>query len=401
MKFLPTLLAGLLGGGIVAAALLLTGVVGDGETKTVVEQTPLQQPSNQNSSPSSGGDKQGLTPKEIYERDAPGVVFVRANVVRQSESPFDLFPQQEQGQSTGSGFFVDKEGYILTNAHVVEGAQRVTIQAGEDDEVEAKIVGRDASNDLALLKVDPKQTKVTPLPLGNSDDVEVGDATVAIGNPFGLDRTLTTGVVSAIQRQITAPNGFQISDVIQTDAAINPGNSGGPLFDSAGKVIGINSQIATGGGGGGNVGIGFAVPINTAKDALQSLKTTGTVKHGFLGITGVAITKQMSDTLKVGSDRGVLVQTVTPGGPAAKAGLKGGHSQVEIDGAQILLGGSIILKIDGKEVEDFEDVTNAVNAKKAGDKIELEVRQPDGKVEKKTITLGERPDQASGGQDPD
>jgi S1-C subfamily serine protease len=203
---------------------------------------------------------------------------VRAQIVQQVEDPFDLFPQQERSISTGSGFLMDRRGFILTNYHVIEGADRatgVTVQFEDNVNHAARVVGVDASNDLALLKVNMAGVPpVNPLPLGDSTTVQVGDPTLAIGNPFGLDRTLTSGIVSALQRQIQAPNGFSIDNVIQTDAPINPGNSGGPLLDATGRVIGINSQIETGQNGTGSVGIAFAVPINTAKEFLPLLAAT-------------------------------------------------------------------------------------------------------------------------------
>src|SRR5256886_5111248 len=252
-------LAALVGGVVVAAGFVALGV-GGGETKTVVQQSSMSPQAV------SEGTK-ALTARDIYKRDAPGVVNVKSEIVQRTQSPFG-FPQDQQGEATGSGFVVDTQGYILTNAHVVDGASQVTVSFEDKKTENAKIVGKDSSTDLALLKVDASGLNLKPLQLGDSGGVQVGDPTIAIGNPFALDRTLTTGVVSALQRQISAPNGFAISNVIQTDAAINPGNSGGPLLDAAGRVIGITSQIATGdgsGGGGGNVGIGFGVTIHTAQ----------------------------------------------------------------------------------------------------------------------------------------
>ena len=232
-------------------------------TTTLVQQAPFGATSNAND-----GDA-GLTAGDIYKRDAPGVVFVRSQIVQRTQSPFDFgLPQEQQGEATGSGFVVDQAGTILTNAHVVNGATKVTVQFQNKQSVEAKVLGKDESTDLALLKVDPTGLRRAPLTLGSSKGVQVGDPAIAIGNPFGLERTLTTGVISAVQRTIQAPNNFEIDDVLQTDAPINPGNSGGPLIDATGKVIGINSQIATGGSASqGSVGIGFAVPIDTAKQA--------------------------------------------------------------------------------------------------------------------------------------
>src|SRR5215210_2553067 len=205
--------------------------LGGGHTTTVVQQAPLH-------GQETSGDG-GLTPRDIYKRTAPGVVFIRAQVVGSSPSPFDFgFPQEQRGEATGSGFVTDKDGTILTNAHVVAGASRVTVQFADKRVREARVVGRDESTDLAVLKVDAPADELTPLALGSSAAIQVGDPTIAIGNPFGLERTLTTGVVSATKRTIRAPDGFEIDGVIQTDAAINPGNSGGPLLDATGRVIG-------------------------------------------------------------------------------------------------------------------------------------------------------------------
>jgi S1-C subfamily serine protease len=229
------------GGLVVAGAFLALGVTGRRTTHTIVEESPIAvMPASRTSN---------LTPHAIYERDAPGVVFVRALVVQQVQDPFDLFPQREQSTSTGSGFLIRSDGLILSNYHVIEGADSstgVSVQFEDGVSRTATVIGEDQNNDLALLRVDMKGVpRVAPLPLGDSSTVRVGDPTLAIGNPFGLDRTLTGGLVSALQRQIQAPNGFAINNVIQTDAPINPGNSGGPLLDATGRVIGINSQIET------------------------------------------------------------------------------------------------------------------------------------------------------------
>ena len=231
------LISGLVGGGLVAVLLLALGLDSNSKTTTtIVQQAPIAADNKD-----AGADASTqFTPRDIYKRDAPGVVFIRATVVQRTQSPFDMFPTEQQGEATGSGFVIDKNGDILTNAHVIDGAVKVTVQFGDNKTVDAKIIGKDVSSDIALLKVDPDGLELHPLSLGSAKDVQVGDPTIAIGNPFGLDRTLTTGVVSALQREIQAPNGFKIDNVIQTDAAINPGNSGGPLLDATGKVIGIN-----------------------------------------------------------------------------------------------------------------------------------------------------------------
>jgi S1-C subfamily serine protease len=213
---------------------------------------------------------------------------------------------------------------------------------------------------------------------------------VAIGNPFGLDRTVTSGIVSALQRQIQAPNGFSISNVIQTDAAINPGNSGGPLINASGEVIGINSQIETGGGGNGNVGIGFSIPINTARSEIQQLETSGSVKHAFLGISGGTITPEIAKALNLPVTEGVTVQSVVKGGPADKAGVEGGNTQATINGAQVSLGGDIITEVNGNKVAGMDEVVELVNKAKPGDEMELTILR-DGNTKTATVTLGDRP----------
>jgi S1-C subfamily serine protease len=249
---------------------------------------------------------------------------------------------------------------------------------------------------VALLKVDAPADQLHPLSLGESSMVEVGDQVVAIGNPFGLDRTVTAGIVSALQRQIQAPNGFSISHVIQTDAAINPGNSGGPLIDSSGSVIGINSQIQTGGSS-GNVGIGFAVPINTAREVVTQIERHGEVKHAFLGISGGSITPDLARALKLPVEEGVLVNEVVKGGPADQAGLEGGDTSATIEGASFRLGGDIITAVDGEKIAGMEEVINAVNSASPGDKLELTVDR-DGETKKIVVTLGVRPASAADSQ---
>jgi S1-C subfamily serine protease len=368
--------AALAGGAVVAVVLVAAGVVGSDTTKTVVEQAPLAKPTVE-------GSARGLTARDIYKRDAPGVAFIRAQIVQQTQSPFDLGPQTQQGTATGSGFVIDKDGNILTNAHVVEGAQKISVSFGNKEQVSARVIGRDVNDDLALIKVDPKGLNLKPLALGDAKSVQVGDPTIAIGNPFGLDRTLTTGVVSALQRKIQAPNGFTIANVIQTDAAINPGNSGGPLLDAAGRVIGINSQIETGGSGNGNVGIGFAVPINTARKVLPQLEK-GNVERGYLGITGATIKPSMNLAVK----QGVLVQTVDPNSGADKAGIKGAQSGGQQ--GQPTPGGDIITKINGNEISGISQLRSAVNGKKPGDKVSLTIVSG-GQTKDVQVTLGAPP----------
>jgi S1-C subfamily serine protease len=385
----------LLGGAVVAifAAIAISAgwVDAKSETTTTVT-TPISAPVD--SQESSGTN----VVNQIYRRDGQGVAFIEATEpAEESSSPFNPFGEEEQrggGIATGSGFLIDTEGHIVTNNHVVEGATKVEVKLGSSDvSHEAEVVGTDPATDVALLKVDVPADQQHPLSLGDSAKVQVGDSVVAIGNPFGLDRTVTAGIVSALQRQIQAPNGFSISHVIQTDAAINPGNSGGPLIDTAGKVIGINSQIQTGGSN-GNVGIGFAVPINTAREVVQQIEEHGEVKHAFIGISGGSVTPAVAKALKLPVEKGVLVNEVVKDGPADKAGVEGGDTKATIEGAQVRLGGDIITEVDGKPIGSMEDVINAVNSAQPGDKMELTLLRGDNETKHVTLTLGVRPNSA-------
>jgi S1-C subfamily serine protease len=387
-RFLSTSFGSAVAGGLVVLicglVLIEAGVVDtsdDSSSAGVAAPTALAQPASDSN--------EGISVHEIYQRDAEGVAFISAQVVQSTESVFG-FPQQQQSTATGSGFLIDEEGHLITNAHVVDGAKSVTVQLGDGDPQEAEIVGTDPSTDIAVLKVDDTQG-VNPLPLGDSSNVQVGDPVVAIGNPFGLDRTVTTGIVSALQRQIQAPNGFSISDVIQTDAAINPGNSGGPLIDAAGQVIGINSQIES--QSGGNVGIGFAVPIKTAADVVSQLEDGGEIHRAYLGITGGDITPDVAQALNLPVEQGVLVEQVLDGGPADDAGIEGASGEATIGGQTVPIGGDIITKVDGKEVTGMDDVISAVNAKEPGDELTFTVSR-DGEQRDVTVKLGDRPAQA-------
>jgi len=382
----------LLGGIVVAAfgwvAIAAGWIHADGSDSTVTVAEPLAAPVNANEEENSGGN----LVNQIYRHDGQGVAFISSELKPEEPSELSPFGESEGGGvATGSGFLIDTEGHIVTNNHVVEGADKVEVKLGSSDKTyTAEVVGTDPATDVALLKVDAPTDSLHPLALGDSSKVEVGEPVVAIGNPFGLDRTVTAGIVSAIQRQIQAPNGFSISHVIQTDAAINPGNSGGPLIDSEGRVIGINSQIQTGGGGNGNVGIGFAVPINTAREVVTQIEEHGEVKHAYLGITGGSITPDLAKALKLPVEEGVLVNEVVKGGPADEAGLKGGNTSATIEGASFRLGGDVITEIDGKKIAGIEDVVNAVNAASPGDKMELTVDRG-GKPKTIAVTLGVRP----------
>jgi putative serine protease PepD len=287
----------------------------------------------------------------IYALASPGVVSIRT------------------GTGSGTGFLVDTQGRIVTNAHVVGGNSRVLVRFGQEQtSLDGKVVGSDPSSDLAVVSIGansvPKSVK--PLQFADSRAVQVGDTAIAIGNPFGLDRTATEGIVSGLGREIKAPNGFQIDAVIQTDAPINPGNSGGPLLDDSGHVIGVNSQIATAGAGGGNLGIGFAVPSNTVRQVVPQLERGSTVKHPWLGV------QTAGDPT---SNSGAQVQSVTPGGPADRAGLQQND---------------VIKGLDGQPIHDPTELSTAIDAKKPGDKIKIEI-QRNGLTQALSATLGVRP----------
>jgi S1-C subfamily serine protease len=381
--------AALLGGAVVAAfgwVAIAAGLIHGDESKTVTVSEPM-------SAPVDAKEEGGANlVNQIYRRDGQGVAFISSRLKPEGPSALSPFGESEGGgTATGSGILIDTEGHVLTNNHVVEGASKVEVKLGASDTTyTAEVVGADPATDIALLQVHAPAGDLHPLALGDSSKVEVGEPVVAIGNPFGLDRTVTSGIVSAIQRQIQAPNGFSISHVIQTDAAINPGNSGGPLIDREGKVIGINSQIQTGGSGDGNVGIGFAVPIDTAREVVKQIEEHGEVKHAYLGISGGSITPDLAKALKLPESEGVLVDEVVKGGPADEAGLKGGDTSATIEGASFRLGGDVITEVNGKKIHGMEDVINAVNAAEPGEKMVLTVDRG-GKTKTITVTLGVRP----------
>jgi S1-C subfamily serine protease len=382
----------MLGGLVVAVVGLIAISAGwveasDGGSSTAATVAPL-------TAPIASHEPATNAVNEIYKRDGPGVAFVEATQPASEEaSPFNPFGEAEAGggTATGSGFVIDTEGHLLTNNHVVEGADKISVKIGASEKsYPAKVVGADPSTDVALLKVDVPAGTLHPLALGDSSKVEVGDPVVAIGNPFGLDSTVTSGIVSALQRQIEAPAGFSISHVIQTDAAINPGNSGGPLIDANGEVIGINSQIETGGGGNGNVGIGFAIPINTAREVANQIEQNGKVEHAYLGISGGTITPEIAKALNLPVEEGVLVAEAVKGGPAAEAGIQGGNTEATIEGASVTLGGDIITELDGKKISGMDELVNIVNGKKTGEEIEVTVLRG-GQQKTVTVKLGNRP----------
>jgi len=391
-SFRNPFVAAVLGGALVAAfgwiAIAAGWIQSEGGTTTVTSAIPTPVASNT----SSDGDTNLVN--QIYKSDGEGVAFIESDIAAQESQSFSPFGEPESqggGTATGSGFVIDDEGHVVTNYHVVANADQVRVKLGDSETAHsAEVVGTDPSTDVAVLEVEAPADQLHPLKLGSSSGVEVGDPVVAIGNPFGLDRTVTSGIVSALQRQIQSPGGYSISNVIQTDAAINPGNSGGPLIDSGGEVIGINSQIQTGGSGNGNVGIGFAVPIDTVRAEIDQLISTGEVEHAYIGISGGSVTPQMAKALNLAVSEGVLVQNVQKDGPADKAGLEAGSTPATVEGAEVSLGGDIITEIDGKKITGMEELIEVINSAEPGDKVELTVVR-DGDTKKIGVTLGKRP----------
>jgi S1-C subfamily serine protease len=376
----------LLGGAIVAVVGLLTiatGLVSTGGGSTTTRTASTAAASSATPAASIETHEGGNTVNEIYKADGPGVAFIESKV--------------SEGIASGSGIVLDDEGHVLTNNHVIEGATEVTVSLeSEGTMYPATVVGTEPNSDLALLKVEAPASKLHPLKLGDSSQMEVGNPVVAIGNPFDLQRTVTSGIVSALQREIQAPDGVTIDNVIQTDAAINPGNSGGPLINSSGEVIGINSQIETGGeGSGGNVGIGFAIPINTAKEEIAQLESGSSDEHGYLGISGASITPELAQAFNLPVEEGVLVQQVEEGGPAAAAGIQGATTAATVQGQEFGLGGDIITAVNGESIADTEELVEKISDSHAGETVELTVNR-EGQSASVSVKLAERPATSAG-----
>ena len=380
-----------LGGGAVGAALVvlvLVLVFDFGEVRQTVVQSATKTPAVYTPATTAG-----QSPEQIYQTLSGGVVMVLSDF---ANAGTDQFGQTQSAQALGTGFVVDKDGYILTNAHVVDEngqqASGVTVVfnkgGSETQRVKGELVGVDVGSDVAVIKVDPSAVALNPLPLGDSSKVAVGEPVVAIGNPLGYDFSITSGIVSATGRSLQAPNGQTIPNGIQTDAAINQGNSGGPLIDANGRVIGINEQIAS--QGGGNDGLGFAVPINTAIRSLEQLKSTGKVQYAWMGVGLQTITSDIASTFNMKTQGGALVEKVYPDSPAAKAGIQAGDQTVTVQGQDFTIGGDVIIAADGQSVTSADELIAFLTQKKPGDQVTLTVER-DGKTQDVTVTLAERP----------
>ncbi len=319
----------------------------------------------------------------VYEKVADGVVNVTSTAV-QMDFFFNAFPTQ----GSASGSIIDTKGHILTNHHVVANAQKLEVTLADGSKWPAKLIGSDPDNDLAVIKIEAPREKLKVISMGNSKSLKIGQKVLAIGNPFGLQRTLTTGIISSLGRTIRSEAGTLIEDVIQTDAAINPGNSGGPLLNSDGEIVGINSAIIS--PTGGSVGIGFAIPVNAAKRVVPELLSKGYVTYPYIGATIQSLIPEMAKHLKLKIERGAMISEVVKGGPADKAGLKGGNQRVQVGNMIVMVGGDIVVKADQKDLKTNDELIHYIREKKPGDTVLLKVFRKDSFIDVK-VTLGERP----------
>jgi S1-C subfamily serine protease len=320
----------------------------------------------------------------VYQKNVGSVVNVTSKVVA-----YDFFEGAVPQEGQGSGFILDAAGHVLTNYHVIEGARQVEVTLHNRKKYSATLVGSDRSHDLAIIQI--KAPDLSPMTLGDSRNLQVGQKVYAIGNPFGLNGTLTSGIVSSI-RSVQEPNGVNIDEAIQTDAAINPGNSGGPLLNSHGEVIGINTMIAGNPGVDQSAGIGFAIPINTAKAVLNDLLTLGRVRRPALGVVTLPISPELAEELSLASGSGLLIVRVTPGGAADQAGLHGGTERAYLGNMPIMIGGDLIVGMDGQPVQDERDLAQMMNNHRAGDKVKITVYRGKKKIDV-DVTLGEAREQ--------
>ncbi len=337
---------------------------------------------------------QQLDPEEeinvaVYKKAIPSVVNIKSRSVS-----FNFFYGLVPEEGQGSGFLLDKQGHILTNYHVIADARQIEVTLYNRKTYRADLIGSDRSHDLAIIQI--RGSDFTPAVLGDSRGLQVGQQVFAIGNPFGLSGTMTRGIVSSI-RSVQEPDGVIIDEAIQTDAAINPGNSGGPLLNARGEVIGINTMILSPSGAtsgmGQSAGIGFAVPVNTAKAVLNDLAQYGRVRRPSLGIVALPVGPELAAQMNLAADHGLLIMQVTPGGPAASAGIRGGNQEAWLGNTRILIGGDLLVGIDGQDIEDMQDLNHAMNQHHAGDKVTLTIYRGQRRLQV-PVTLGEARDQS-------
>ncbi|NDD62780.1 MAG: PDZ domain-containing protein [Acidobacteria bacterium] len=347
---------------------------------------PVVQPLEPLTEPSVASDEKNN--QEVYAAFSPGVVNITSTVIVQDW--FNAYPQQ----GNGSGSVLDKEGHILTNFHVIQDAEKLEVTLSNTHNYTARVLGVDPDNDLAVIRIDAPPAELVPVPLGDSKAVFVGQKVLAIGNPFGLDRTLTTGIVSGLSRPIRSEfTNRLIEGAIQTDAAINPGNSGGPLLNSRGQIIGINTMIYS--PSGGSVGIGFAVPVDTARRVVNDILQFGRVRKPKLGLSPIPVSERLAQILELPVREGLLIAEVTPGGAAAKAGLRGASEQVRIGRYLVPIGGDIIVGIEGQAVRTTDDLDRILNSKKIGDRVQVEILRGRNR-QTVAVTLAELPGASTG-----
>ena len=388
MRTALTALVSAIIGGLVTALFLIVGVYGLEDRSgnvTIKEVAPHESSGGAIGTPAVTDGSSSV--REVYTRDGRGVVSV------------DVAATSDAGPAGGSGFVIDEAGHIVTNQHVVEGAEEISVRFADGMRREAEVVGQDPSTDVALIHVDAPKEALKPLTLGDSNSVGVGEPVIAIGNPLNVGISVTTGIVSGLGRPIKAPNNYTINDAVQTDAAINPGNSGGPLLDSRGTVIGVNAQIAS--ESGGSEGVGFAVPINTVKSVITQLITEGEVVHGYIGVTMyqwsidelsayAGLSERSLDERYGLPGNGAIVSEVISDSPAEKAGIRGGDRK-QIEGIPVPIG-DVITGIEGDPVSSSEDVIEVVNSVKPGERLLMTVVTPGEKERRVEVTVGTRPE---------
>jgi putative serine protease PepD len=376
---------------IVLAAAVIGGIVGAAVGLAIDDDSAASTATTVETASPISTSRTGLTPEQIYRRDAPGVVVITDTQTEQVPATAFSPPRAQQVEALGSGFVIDKKGDLVTNDHVVQGSDGIRVGFSSGASYPATIVGADPSTDVAVVRVKAPASALHPLPFANSSTAEVGDPVYAIGNPFGLDRTMTAGIVSATGRDIQAPNGLTIPNAIQTDAAINHGNSGGPLLDRFSRVVGINSQIQ-GGTVDANVGVGFAISSNAARAIADELIATGHAVHAWLGVQVETIDPGVAKLVGGLPSQGVIVARVVKGSPAAKAGLTGATRQKTVNGVTALLGGDAIVRVDEKPISTAQQLSSAFALRKPGDRLTLDVVRA-GKSRTVTVTLGNVPAQ--------
>lgn len=382
------LAAAAIGAGAVVAVDAVDGGTGGPVTTTVSATTA---PAPARTSVAYSGTQMDFS--GIYAQRSAGVVSILAAASGTGGTPSSPFaPEPRGGRATaqGSGVVIDADGHILTNEHVVSGADslRVTFSSGRS--VEAAVVGTDPSTDLALLKVDVPSSELTVVPIGRSSELQVGEPVLAIGNPFGYMGSATAGIVSALGRSITSPNGFSVPDAIQTDAAVNHGNSGGALLNTRGELIGIPTQIADSGVN-ANVGVAFAVPSDTASRVIGELRSGGQVEHAWLGVSSASVDEKLRGVEGIGAERGALITGVAENGPAARAGLAYGDTPADSLAGPVCTGGDVVVAVDGEEVADAAALQRLIDAHRPGDTVRLTVVDARGKERTVEVTLAERP----------